>query len=149
MVHAPLVKIIRKGSYYCEGAGSDRSGSHDLGTVLERKNSEGEVRQHSSGAIVNSGTSKNPHATNLVRCLSFLAATYEFRMSAVHLRGIHNTLADALSRNNLNLFRSLHPQANRDAVPIPTAALDLILLQEPDWTTKDWTRMWTTTWDTR
>ncbi len=100
-------------------------------------------------AIVNSGTSKNPHAMNLARCLSFLAATYEFRMSAVHLRGTHNTLADALSRNNLNLFRSLHPQANRDAVPIPMAALDLILLQEPDWTTKDWTRMWTTTWDTR
>ncbi len=100
-------------------------------------------------AIVNSGTSKNPHAMNLVRCLSFLAATYEFRMSAVHMRGIHNTLADALSRNNLNLFHSLHPQANRDAVPIPMAALDLILLQEPDWTTKDWTKMWTTTWDTR
>ncbi len=100
-------------------------------------------------AIVNSSTSRNPQAMNLVRCLSFLAATHEFQISAVHLRGIHNTLADALSRNNLPLFHSLHPQANRDAAPIPMAALDLILLQEPDWTTKGWTSMWTFTWNRR
>ena len=97
-------------------------------------------------AIVNAGTSKSPHAMNLVRCLSFLAATFDFRVSAVHLSGIDNVLADALSRNNLPLFLSLHPQANQEAAPIPSAALDLILLREPDWTTRGWTDMWTSTW---
>ncbi len=99
-------------------------------------------------AIVNSGSSRNPQAMNLVRCLAFLSATLDFRIHAVHLSGAHNTLADVLSRNNLTLFLSQHPQAHPKATAIPTAALDLILLREPNWTATDWTSMWTSTWST-
>ena len=60
-------------------------------------------------AIVNSGTSKNPQAMNLIRCLSFLSAIWEFRVRATHLSGIQNTLADALSRDNLPLFCAWRP----------------------------------------
>ena len=38
-------------------------------------------------AIINSGTSKNPQAMNLMRCLSFLCATWEFRMQSAHISG--------------------------------------------------------------
>jgi len=87
---------------------------------------------------VNAETSRNPQAMNLVRYVTFLAATFEFQISAVHLSGIHNSLADGQSRDNLPLFHSLHPQAQQEAVAIPMAALDLILLHEPGWTTKNW-----------
>ena len=74
-------------------------------------------------AIINSGTSKNPQAMNLMRCLSFLCATWEFRMQSAHISGVHNIVADALSRDNLSLFRSCYPQANPDPTPIPMAVV--------------------------
>ena len=97
-------------------------------------------------AIIKSNTSRNTQAANLLRCLAFLAATYQFELQAVHLGGKHNILADALSRNKLMLFRSLNPQADRCATSVPEAALDLILLREPDWTARDWTNQWTSSW---
>jgi hypothetical protein len=46
-------------------------------------------------AIVNSGTSRNPQAMNLMRCLAFLSAKGDFRIQAAHIRGSHNIVADA------------------------------------------------------
>jgi len=83
--------------------------------------------------IINSGTSRNPQAMNLMRCLTFMSGTLELRISALHFSESHNILADALSRNNVPLFHSLHQQATQDASAIPPAALDLILLCEPNW----------------
>ena len=51
--------------------------------------------------------------------MSFLSAHHQCNLIAFHLPGQHNTLADALSRNNLSLFRSLHPQASPQPQPIP------------------------------
>jgi hypothetical protein len=93
-------------------------------------------------AIVNSGTSRNPQAMNLMRCLAFLSAKGDFRIQAAHIRGSHNIVADALSRDNLPLFRSCYPQANPDPTPIPPAVLDVLLLREPDWMARDWTEQW-------
>ena len=36
---------------------------------------------------------------------------HEFELTAMHVRGVDNPRADALSRNKLPLFCSLHPQA--------------------------------------
>ena len=99
-------------------------------------------------AIVNSGSSKNPQAMNLMRCLTFLSARLEFRVKAAHIKGIHNTLADALSRDNLSLFRACYPQGNKEPTPISATVLDLVLLQEPDWMARSWTEQWTSTWAT-
>ena len=46
-------------------------------------------------------------------------------VSAINLRGINNISADALSRNDLPLFRSYHPQANPEPTATPTALLDI------------------------
>ena len=99
-------------------------------------------------AIVNSGTARDPQTMNLMRCLTFIAAKRDFRMRAAHIKGTHNTLADALSRDNLKLFRSQFPQAEQEPTPIPAAVLDLLLLHEPDWMARDWTEQWTSTWAT-
>ncbi len=80
-------------------------------------------------AIIRSGTSRNLQAANLIRCRTFLAASYQFEVQTEHIGGKHNVLADPWLRNNLMLFRSLHPQADREAIPIPEAALVLILIR--------------------
>ena len=83
-------------------------------------------------AIVNHGSSKNAEAMQLMRCLSFIAATFDFRLVATHIRGRDNILADALSRDNWSLFNSLYPQASKEATPIPPALLDLLVVTMPD-----------------
>lgn len=93
-------------------------------------------------SIINGGTSKNQEAMHLRRCLAFVAAKFEFYMFAVHIKGEENTLADALSRDNLSLFRSLHPQAEKEASPISAQLLDLLILTKPDWTSPSWTPLW-------
>ena len=93
-------------------------------------------------AIINLGSSKNSVAIQLRRCLGFIAANWNFHMLASHIKGVDNILADALSRDNLSLFRSRYPRANSSPAIIPEAVLDLLLLREPDWTCKRWTSQW-------
>ena len=96
--------------------------------------------------IVNSDSSKNPKAMHLMRCLTFLAAKMHFRVRATHIRGVDNILADALSRDNLSLFRTIFPQAHPHPFPVPEEALDLVLLREPNWIARDWTEQWISMW---
>ena len=50
---------------------------------------------------------------HLTRYLAFISAKLDIHIVASHIRGINNTLADALSRNNLSLFRSLYIPAGQ------------------------------------
>ena len=96
-------------------------------------------------AIVNKDTSRDKEVMHLVRCLAFISARYQFQAYAVHVPGVENTLADALSRNNLPLFRSTYPQANQEPSPIPSELLDLLLISKPDWISEQWTSLWSST----
>ena len=98
--------------------------------------------------IVNHGSSKNQDAMHLARCLAFITAKFDFHVVASHIKGAHNVRADALSRDNLSLFRSLHPQAKQEGAPVPQSLLDLLILSKPDWTSKRWTELWTATFKT-
>ena len=88
--------------------------------------------------IVNTGTSRDPVAMGLMRCLYFIAAKFNMLLSATHLAGKANSLADALSRNNAALFLSNYPQANHQGTPIPEALTDLLVGTQPDWTSPTW-----------
>ena len=58
-------------------------------------------------------------------------------LSAVHVPGIENGVADSISRNNLPLFFNLLPQAH----PTPCKVLEGLvnhLIRERPWTSKDW-----------
>lgn len=92
--------------------------------------------------ILNNGTSRNSEAMHLVRCLAFILARLQLSVLAEHIPGIHNTLADALSRNNLPTFRSLFPQADDHPIHIAEALVDLLITSRPDWTSQYWTNLW-------
>ena len=53
--------------------------------------------------MLQKGASKEPSGVimHLLRCLSFLTAYFHFSISASHIAGVHNIVADDISRNNL------------------------------------------------
>ena len=91
--------------------------------------------------IINSGTSKDPLVMGLMRCLHFITAKFNLLLSATHIAGIENSLADALSRDNLSFFFTHHPPANHSPSPIPSALLDLLVHSRPDWMSASWSSM--------
>ena len=94
--------------------------------------------------IINSGTSKDPSVMGLMRCLHFIVARFNILMSASHVAGSKNSIADALSRNNLPLFFNEHSQADPSPAPIPLVLLDLLIHTQPDWTSHAWNSMFNT-----
>ena len=63
-------------------------------------------------SILQSGTSHSPEIMELVRSLHLCAAKHNFYHSAKHVPGIDNSVADSLSRFNMQAFRQLVPQAD-------------------------------------
>jgi len=57
-------------------------------------------------ALVNSGYSKVPQIMHLLRCLFFVRAHFQMEVTAVHVLGVENTLADTIS-HNVNVYISL------------------------------------------
>ena len=66
----------------------------------------------------NKGTSKSPILMRLIRTLHYIAATHQFEFRLVHIAGVTNVLADALSRGEQDHFRSLSPSADPSATPV-------------------------------
>ena len=75
---------------------------------------------------------------NLLRCLYFYAAHYHFTFTAAHIPipGVDNVAADALSCDNMILFRSLFPQVPQHT--IPHNLVELFLLDIPDLNSGAW-----------
>ena len=94
-------------------------------------------------AAINNGTSTLEESAHLLRCLAFLTAHHQCELKAYHLPGQHNILADSLSRNNLMLFKTLHPQAHPTPAPLPMQLIRLLIIEKPDWTSHRWTELWT------
>ncbi len=61
---------------------------------------------------------------HLLRCLHFLSAIHDIRISATHIVGVDNTAADAISRNNINQFFCFLPKGFPTANQGGTAALE-------------------------
>ena len=57
----------------------------------------------------------------LVRALFYICAKHNLECTAVHIEGIRNNIADALSRLRLDTFKSLVP----DSEETPTIPLDI------------------------
>lgn len=94
-------------------------------------------------ALINSGSSRENSLMHLMRCLSFIMAKYNFIISAAHVKGAHNVLADALSRDNQTYFLAHYPQAQATPASIPQELVELVVTSQPDWTSSHWTRLWT------
>ena len=96
-------------------------------------NNEGAV------ASLNSGRSREPWAMHLIRCLFFIKAIYSLELQVLHIQGVRNVLADALSRDDTNYFRSQVPKARH--FKVPEQVLRLLVLERPDWTSATWTQL--------
>ena len=79
--------------------------------------------------IINWRSSKDQEAMHLLRCLSFAEARFGFFITAKHISGIHNILADALSRDNVPFFLSHFPQASHAPAKVPPEILEVLINQ--------------------
>ena len=91
---------------------------------------------------MNSGSSREREAMHLRRCLAFLEAKWSFHMFAEHIRGVHNGVADALSRNKCELAKMLYPQAEAKPVTIPETMLQVLVERREDWKSPNWMKLW-------
>ena len=97
---------------------------------------------------INKRSAQDPQLMRLLRSLFFFSAAHNFTMSARHIAGSCNSLADALSRNNAPLFYSLQPTAQVEPSPIPQELLKLVLNRSLHWTSPNWTKLFVATWGT-
>ena len=61
---------------------------------------------------IRSGTCRSADVMSLIRALYSLCVKYNFLVSAIHIPGVSNQIADSLSRGQLQMFRRLAPKAN-------------------------------------
>ena len=68
-----------------------------------------------------SGSSHCPHIMHLLRNLFYIGVIGNFTISAQHIPGVHNIIADSLSRFNMQVFRTHAPAAAPLPTPLPPA----------------------------
>ena len=79
--------------------------------------------------IIQNGVCKNSDLMTLVRTLFYICTKYNIECSAVHVVGVLNQAADALSRGHLSKFYSLIPDVDRHAtLPFYKSTTDYIEL---------------------
>jgi hypothetical protein len=66
-------------------------------------------------AIVRKGRSKSIEIMKLMRQLTWCACQNNVTFSAKHVPGVKNNISDALSRLQIEKFRSLAPQAEKQS----------------------------------
>ena len=72
------------------------------------------------------GTTNCKVLMQLVRKLYLIAAQAGFSISLKHILGVHNPIADALSRFQVTKFRQLAPHTEATATKIPATVTNLI-----------------------
>ena len=77
---------------------------------------------------------------HLIHLLVFLAAKFDFWFTVTHISDKQNILADALSRNNMEMFFSQALQAAPQASPLLSISLVDLLSLNITWTFTDWVK---------
>ena len=70
---------------------------------------------------------------HMLRVLLFIEALHQFKITATHIAGASNTLADHLSRNQLGLFLSMHKIAQTKPSDMVFPLLQWLLDAQQDW----------------
>ena len=92
-------------------------------------------------SAINSGCTRHYKIMQLLRCLHFYCAELGITLTATHLRGSLNQVADAISRNNLSFFHVLVPQASATPRTLLPSLVQLLLEESVDWTSRRWRRL--------
>ena len=77
---------------------------------------------------IESGLSKHPHLSSLVRELARLSILMNFSVKAVHVPVKLNVIADALSRFDFQEFWRRRPDANQSPTCLPAGLLERLVL---------------------
>ena len=134
--------------YSSQRVGASSVGSSSLGPSMGGGGSF--VLCHSDNTAVvsqvNSLHSQDPVASNMLRCLAYFQAHFDFRLRAVHIQGVSNIGADDLSRNRAAAFLGRFSQASSFPSQVDQE-LFLLLCQEPaDWTSVRWRERFASFW---
>ncbi len=101
------------------------------------------VRFHSDNAAVvacvQKRSAKSPPLVQLLRCISLYGAYYGFQISAEHVPGVVNVVADALSRDRADLVSPIISQIPE--TPIPPQVHHLLIVERPNWGSEAWTTL--------
>ena len=90
--------------------------------------------------VINATFCSDSYMMHLIRLLVFFAVKYNLWFTAAHIPGKKNVVVDALSRNNMSLFRSQAPQADCNPVQ-PSAALVSLITQNITRTSTSWMKL--------
>lgn len=77
-------------------------------------------------SIINKKSSKSKRVMELIRPFVLRTMLYNMQFKAVHIEGRINCIADAISRQQWQRFRTLAPEAKAEKLPIPQDFLHLI-----------------------
>ena len=132
---------VKRREHCPEGAAANCIGLRNVGCEVEGLSSTVYCDNLGVVQLVNSGYSRVPQIMHLLRCLFFIRAYFELELWAVHIPGKENTLADAISHNDLLYFFSQVPGAANSWEVVPLTLLSLQTEQQPDWTSLAWTRL--------
>ena len=88
--------------------------------------------------VINAQNCRDPSLLHLMRGLHFFSALYDIQLKAQHIAGIQNTIADAISRNFLQILHRENPSINKTPETIPSSIWELLVTQRPDWCSAAW-----------
>ena len=91
--------------------------------------------------VLNSRYAKDVVLMRMLRCLFFVEAHFQFSLTASHIPGVHNNLADDLYRNRLPSFLCKMPNVDCTPSIIPHSLLQWLLYPNLDWTSPSWTAL--------
>ena len=78
---------------------------------------------------------------HLLRCLHFFVVYHDIALRAVHIPGVLNIAADAISRNDMQVLHQVVPSAEWQPDAVPPKLWDLLVLRQPDWQLVDWRQL--------
>ena len=94
------------------------------GSLLVKKDTELKCDNLGLVDAISKGSSMDEMIMHFLRCLWFFTAFFSIRVTATHIRGVNNSSADRLSRNQVQRYLLNNPQATRT----PTLLLPPLLL---------------------
>ena len=97
-------------------------------------------------SVINTLKCKESTLLHLMRCLHFVTAQCDIKLRAEHIQGVLNVAADAVSRNNLQVFRDVVRDASPHPVPVPPQLWQLLVTHMPDWLSPTWRSLLTDFW---
>ena len=92
-------------------------------------------------SVINSLSCKDRMLAHLLRCLHFYTAHFDINLRAIHIPGAINIVADATSRNNLQVMYHYLSGADSEPVRIPPPLQELVISQRPDWLSPGWQKL--------